>query len=41
MPMLVECMFTDDKIMITQITLELGTAGIASVLTMARILQVE
>ena len=39
MPMLVEWMFTDDRMMITHITLALGTAGIARVLTMASILQ--
>ena len=41
MPILVEWMFTDDRMMITHITLELGTAGIARVLTIANILKVE
>ena len=41
MPILVEWMFTDDRMMITHIILELGTAGIARVLTIANILKVE
>lgn len=39
MPILVDWIFTEDKIMITHMILELGTAGRASVLTTVSILK--